>query len=123
MAEKPARQCRTLIVEDDPSSGRTLRRLVESAGHHALLATTLAEALAMLPLHRPRCLLQDLMLTDGLGTQLLRHVRDQRLGVRVAITTGASDPRLLEEASALAPDLMLTKPLQLNRVLEFLNAG
>ena len=115
----PGTRCRTLIVEDDPSSSYALRRLIEHFGHEADVAETLADGLAKLA-WRPCCLLLDLMLPDGAGTELLRRVRDERLPVRVAVVTGAADPTLLDDARRLQPEAMFIKPVDMTQLLPFL---
>lgn len=115
----PGGKCRTLIVEDDPSSSYALRKLVEYYGHEAAVAETLADALAQLA-WRPCCLVLDLMLPDGSGTEVLRRVRDSRLPVRVAVVTGAADPVLIDDARRLRPEAMFIKPVDMEQLLPFL---
>src|SRR5687768_7817476 len=95
MEPSPRRRCRTLIVEDHTSISVPLKMLVERSGHEAQVAATVAQGLAKLA-WQPCCMLLDLMLPDGNGVEVLRRVRDDGLAVRVAVTTGTSDPAMLD---------------------------
>lgn len=118
----PGGRCRTLIVENDPDVRELLQRLLERFGYQTEVAGTVADGLAKLSWH-PCCLLLDLSLPDGYGTTLLRRVREQGLAIRVAVTTGVSEPAVIREARQLGPEAMIFKPLDLNRVLQFLRAA
>jgi DNA-binding response OmpR family regulator len=63
----------------------------------------------------------DLMLPDGDGASLLRAVREQSLRCRIAVTTGTNDTRRLRAVTALRPDLLLTKPINLAELLQGLD--
>ena len=106
----PARagRCRVLIVEDHAVSSNTLRRLVASEGHEVAVASTLQEAEALLGW--AGCVVLDLHLPDGNGIDLLRRVRERRLPVRVAVTTGSAGEDLLAAVRALKPDALFIKP-------------
>lgn len=58
---------------------------------------------------RPLCVLLDL--PDGNGVEVLRHVLAERLPVRVAVTTAASDPEMLDAVRQLEPDAFFLKPV------------
>jgi CheY-like chemotaxis protein len=45
--------CRTLVVEDDPLSAKTLTRLLRHLGHTVECATTVTDALRKLDEFRP----------------------------------------------------------------------
>jgi CheY-like chemotaxis protein len=66
-------------------------------------AATLAEAMERLA-DEPDAVLLDLMLPDGSGAQVLRHIREHGLSARVAVTTGTSDEHMLREVKGLKPD-------------------
>jgi len=104
-----------LLVEDDPATSHALRALLARKGWDVQVASTLAEAQRQLENH-PDWLVLDLMLPDGDGMSLLKKVRDERLNVRVAITTGTSDPARLRKVRELRPDLVLFKPIDLDEL-------
>ena len=98
-----------LIVEDDPSFRAGLAALVGMHGHATLPVGTVAEALDGLA-SGPTHLLLDMNLPDGVGTTVLRHVREAHLPVKVAVLSGSGDDALMAEARALRPDALFRKP-------------
>jgi two-component system CitB family response regulator len=83
-------------------------------------AGTVAEAVGALA-QRPDWVLLDLMLPDGCGMEVLRHVKREAPGCRVCVITGCG-PERLEEARALGPELLLKKPVDVQRLLGALTA-
>jgi len=117
--ERAANGRRILVVEDDPSSRRALVALLRLAGYQAVFATNLAQALDLVET-APDFILLDLMLPDGTGAAVLKYVRAQRLPIRVAITTGAADWRTLLHDCDHPPDAVFTKPLDFDRITQWL---
>src|SRR5262245_30391852 len=110
---------RMLVVEDDRMTRDLLRSIFGRMGWEVAVASTLADGLARLD-PPPDLLILDLSLPDGEGTELLRRVREARLPIRVAVTTG-HDPSGLEAVAELKPDAILQKPIdlaELRRVYE-----
>lgn len=108
-----------LIVEDDPFVHEPLRRVLQRWGHQVRLAETVDDGLKALdPL--PACVILDLMLPDGYGTGVLRHIRERDLPVNVAVVTGTGDQDLLEETRRLQPDKLYHKPVNLLQLKEWL---
>src|SRR5690348_13236802 len=99
--------CRTLIVEDDRLSSAALRALLADRGHSVSCAFTVAQAIEQLVSFVPQCAILDLMLPDGSGVQVLRHIREQRLDVRVAVASAGNDERALKEVHDLHADLVM----------------
>src|SRR5258705_1365622 len=79
----------TVIVEDDDSCRALLDKFLRVRGHVTGCAASLAEARSMLGGDCKRVIL-DLSLPDGEGTELLRHIRDANLPIKVAVA--ARDP-------------------------------
>ena len=65
-------------------------------------------------------MLLDLMLPDGNGIELLRHVREANLPIRIAIATGSGDTDLMSDAILLRPDAFFIKPIDASEVLSWL---
>jgi len=86
-----------------------------------LPAASVQDAIAALA-RRPHSILLALMLPDGSGAGVLRHVRAKRLPARVAVTTGTTDEHLLAEVEHLRPDAVFRKPLDLPAVEQWLAA-
>ena len=62
------------------------------------------------------------MLPDGSGMEILRRIRAEQLPIRVAILTGADKP-MVDQARQLEPDALFSKPIDLSRLLTWLNAA
>ena len=111
---------RVLVVEDDPSSRRALTLLLRLKGFEAVVAPTLADALRELETS-PGAVLLDLMLPDGNGSTVLRHVRSKNLPIRVAVTSGASNWESMLDQGTLRPDAFFSKPLDFDRIVYWLD--
>src|SRR5688572_2717796 len=85
-----------LIVEDDPVARKALKTIVEQAGYQTCAVETVADALTNL--EGQECAIVDMNLPDGLGTCVLRHIRDEGHPMRTAVLTGESDEALLKWA-------------------------
>jgi CheY-like chemotaxis protein len=120
---------RTLIVEDDYTSRTVLARLLRAHGLETYSASTVADAFSQLDelfdgeAERPTYLILDLMLPDGLGTAVLRRIREDHLPIHVAIATATNDPGLLSDVCALHPEAVFQKPLDLTKLMQWLNAA
>ena len=113
----------TLIVEDDAASRTALSSILTILGHAVASVGTVGEALRLVEAEAgplPGTVLLDLMLPDGNGMEVLRQIRLRKLPVRVAILTGADRP-MIEEARALGPDMVFTKPVDAPRLLQWLH--
>jgi len=111
----------TVIVEDDASCRSLLDKFLRVRGHVTGCAASLAEAREMLGGDCKRVIL-DLSLPDGEGTELLRHIRDSNLPIKVAVTTGKTDRSLMAEVSQLQPDAFFTKPVDLIELMSWIKS-
>jgi two-component system OmpR family response regulator/two-component system response regulator QseB len=111
--------CRTLLVEDDPDTCEALSRILRRRGYEIECAGSVREALSKLEAE-PDCLVLDLMLPDGNGVDVLRHVRESGLPVRVAVATGARDTDLMSDAILLRPDAFFVKPIDATELVSWL---
>ena len=117
-APQPVTRTRTLIVEDDPTSRDALLRILKMLGFETEAATTVAAGMQALA-NEPASLILDLMLPDGNGMEILRRIRSEKLPIRVAVLTGADRP-MIDQANALQPDALFTKPVDLSKLLTWL---
>jgi two-component system response regulator DctR len=86
------------------------------------IARTLLEAMPLLPA-MPRFAILDLMLPDGGGERVLDLIRRRKLPTKVIVVTACRERERLREVARLKPDLILTKPLDFFRLLEFIRAS
>jgi DNA-binding response OmpR family regulator len=68
----------------------------------------------------PDWILLDLMLPDGSGTDVIRHVRAHRLASRVCIVTGC-DADTLNDARTQGAEHAFTKPLDVERLISVMS--
>ena len=76
-----------------------------------------AQALSMVEQGPPDLILLDLMLPGMSGVELLRRLRDNHFTGAVIILTGSYDEELLEEAWSLHPQEVISKPIDLEKLL------
>jgi CheY-like chemotaxis protein len=114
----PAEAPRALIVEDHGTTREVLRRLLRVCGYEADAVASIADAEKHLA--GAQRVFLDLELTDGNGVELLRRIRLENLPIRVAITTGSSQGRLLTEVSELKPDAVFIKPIDFSKLVDWL---
>src|SRR5687767_3972647 len=112
---------RVLVVEDDPTARTAVSRILRSQGFTVSEAGTIAQAMAALA-QGPDWVLLDLMLPDGCGTQVLREARSEGKADRVCVVTGCAPPKV-QEAQDLGAGCVLTKPLDVGRLLAFLTGS
>jgi DNA-binding response OmpR family regulator len=104
-----------VLVEDHDTTRRVLARLLSLNGWEVRTASTVAEGLALLD-SVPDCIITDLMLPDGEGETVLRHVRDAGMPTRVVVTTATGDEARLARVWRLEPDAVLRKPIDVDEV-------
>ena len=109
------------MVEDDRSSRTALIALLRLCGFEALPAATVHEAMARLA-DSPQCLILDLMLPDGNGSEVLAYVRKKRLPIQVVVTTGALQYQEMLGASPEPPDMVLQKPVNYRELVDWLQS-
>jgi DNA-binding response OmpR family regulator len=108
-----------LIVDDDPALRNGMAALLGYERHATLTAATVVEANGLLDAQTPTHALLDLNLPDGLGTAVLRRIRDENRPVRVAMISGNADNAAMAEARALGADAVFVKPPDWDEVLQW----
>ncbi|MDR3639106.1 MAG: response regulator [Isosphaeraceae bacterium] len=117
--EHPQRPLHLLVVEDEPATSRALSAICRRLGWEVSVAGTLAETWLLLG-RKPDVVVLDRILPDGDGIGVLKKVRGENHPVRVAVTTGTVDMERYQAVRDLGPDLFLTKPINLQALLECL---
>jgi DNA-binding response OmpR family regulator len=111
-----------LLLEDDVASAEALTQLLVHYEWDVRLAKTLLEAMPLLPMV-PAVAILDLMMPDGGGDRVLDLIRRRKLSTKVVILTGCRERERLQETARLKPDLILTKPVDFFRLLDFMRAA
>lgn len=116
---------RVLVVEDDERSGALVDAMLQSAGHEAERARSLAEARAALDTGLPDVVLLDLRLPDGSGQSLAREIRGTPGGEDVFIlaVTASVLEAVRREALESGCDGFVEKPISPRDLLARIDAG
>lgn len=112
-----------IVIDDDPKILELVKEFLESHGYHVIPATTGEQALIKAEISKPDVLILDVMMPGMDGYQTCRHLKlDARLsGVPVIMFTASNDPKFQQQAFAAGADLCLSKPFDLDRLLNLVN--
>ncbi len=106
-----------LVVDDSNLSRRTLKRILEAAGHEVIEAADGISALERYVLERPSLVTLDMVMSGMYGLEVLQKLRDLDAEVRVLVATAdvqESTQFLSKDAGALG---FLQKPFDKEAVL------
>jgi two-component system chemotaxis response regulator CheY len=106
-----------LVVDDSGMSRRTLRKILEPAGHQISEAADGIAALEHYFLDRPDLVMLDLTMTGMYGIDVLKKLREMDPKARVIVGSAdiqSSTRSLVEEAGATA---FINKPFTVEQVL------
>ena len=106
-----------LVVDDEQLVRDLLVQFLSLRGYRALGVKDGPEALAMIEQAPPDLVLLDLFLPGMNGVEVLRRLRDREYQGAVVIITGSQDEEVLGEAWSLEPQEVLTKPVDLDKML------
>jgi FixJ family two-component response regulator len=102
---------RILLLDDDPSVRRDLGELLRLAGFSVRSFATIRELLAYHRPEGPSCLVLDVVLPDGDGLDLQRHLAKTDPELPVVLITGHLDDDLRRRALGCGAFALLAKPL------------
>jgi DNA-binding NtrC family response regulator len=105
-----------LIVEDEPTLAKNIRRYLENADYEARVAATGEAAQKDLEAFKPDIVLLDYRLPDTDGLQLLDHIRALDRGIRVIMITGEGNVQLAVNAMKAGAYDYLAKPIVLKEL-------
>ena len=106
-----------LIIEDEAAISKSIKNYFKANDVHCEEANNFKEAMAKIDMYDYDCILLDLMLPDGDGFDLLRHLKKKNKteGVIIISAKETLDSRL--EGFNLGADDYLTKPFHLSELL------
>lgn len=110
-----------LLIDDDDSVRRVLRRLLEREGHEVRDAADGAAGLRLLGERRPDVVLTDVYMPEMDGIELLMGIQEAEPELPVIVVSGggfASADFVLEDAAQLGADAILSKPFERAVVLD-----
>ena len=101
-----------LVVEDSPTQAELLRHLLEQSGYHVTLASTGAQALALLVERLPSAVISDITMPGMSGYELCRRIRaDERTrDIPVILLTSLASSEDVLQGLACGADSFITKP-------------
>lgn len=104
---------RILVVEDDPASGTLVKLLLGRRGHEVLLATSAADACAVLADQPVQLVLTDLHVSGGGGARVLAELRacSNLAHVPIVVVTAHAMRGVREQLLAQGFDGYLSKPI------------
>ena len=106
------------VVDDDPSLGKALARLLTALGHRVELfesSETFMSAIATLD---ARCLLIDINLGNSSGLELARELADLGFAFPIIFMTGSQDDAVRVECLNFGCIAFLHKPFTEERLVE-----
>jgi two-component system response regulator PilR (NtrC family) len=114
---------RALVVDDDRLVRMNTRLVLEREGWLVDEAGSVAEALLLLEAHGYEVVISDIMLPDGDGLDLLRHLRDACPDTAVVLMTGSSNGLSAEAAVNAGAAALLEKPFPLGALMDEVRAS
>jgi DNA-binding NtrC family response regulator len=87
-----------LVADDDKAMLKIYTRMFSNTDHTISLASSFAEAVGLINSNNYDLLITDLMLGDGLGTELIKIFEKKRDGAKSLLVTGSVaelDPKQL----------------------------
>ena len=113
-----------MVVEDNAATRRMVRNALMRNGHEVFEAPDGATALALMKSDQPRVILQDLMLPDADGFELVGKLRRLARGTDVSILAFSGFVSELDEAriSTVGFDDIIAKPIAPSRLVPLIEA-
>jgi CheY-like chemotaxis protein len=110
---------RVLLVEDHSPTRESVAQILRHEGATVTEACDGKSALAAMDREQADVMLLDMMLPDLDGREVLRSVRDHRpAGLQaVLVLTGDLTPERLDEVRRLGADVLLSKPIDVSRLI------
>ena len=112
-----------LIVDDEPHILSILKESLTASGFEVSTRSSGEEALAYLADHQPDLMVVDLRMPGISGLDLIRQGRKSMPDTEVIILTGYGDMKSAVEALRLGAYDYLTKPVDMERLLQTLRNG
>lgn len=108
---------RVLVVDDEPSITRSLRRVLDDQGYDVEIASTGQAGLELAEQHRPHIILLDLKLPDASGLDLIPKLHEIDRASRVILLTAFGDTKLVVSAMKQGASDFLRKPYDLDELM------
>jgi two-component system, cell cycle response regulator CtrA len=113
---------RVLLVEDDPSTARSIELMLSHANFNVYCTDMGEEAIELGKLYDYDLILLDLNLPDMTGMEVLRQVRLARVNTPILILTGEDSTDLKLKGFGQGADDYLTKPFHRDELVARIHA-
>jgi DNA-binding response OmpR family regulator len=111
-------QHHVLVLEDDSSISDLLYWILTEAGYEVSCAESLQAARQICRDRQPDMIIADLLLPDGLGSELIQEIEEMRSGSRPPAIVMSAVPEARTHAESAGAQLCLTKPFDLSEFLD-----
>lgn len=111
------------IVDDDPSFGESMRRLVRSLGYSVAVFPSGALFLASSQLAETQCLVADVHMPEMTGVELYEHLIERGLAIPTILITAYPDDRVRNVMLNRGVECYLRKPLVEAAVVDCLRSA
>ena len=100
-----------IVVDDDASVRRALRRLLTTAGYRVQIFASVDGFLASGPMQRPACLVLDVRMPGKTGFDLYEILTARGMDLPIIFISGHDDPGTEVRAKKVGAVRFLAKPL------------
>lgn len=107
-----------LVLEDDRSISELLVWVLSEAGYQVTAAATVSEAIRICRDRVPDVIVADLLLPDGMGSELLDDLRERRSGESPPSIVMSALPQARRRADEAGARHCLPKPFDLSELLD-----
>ncbi|MDO5622382.1 MAG: response regulator transcription factor [Paracoccus sp. (in: a-proteobacteria)] len=101
---------RILLIEDDPTTARSIELMLNNGGYNVLSTDMGEEGIDLAKLYDYDLILLDLDLPDMHGIEVLRQIRLSRVNTPILILTGSDDTESKLRGFGFGADDYMTKP-------------
>jgi len=107
-----------LIVDDDPGIQDMLSLTLSMSGYDTLSAFNGIEALGIVTLYKPECILLDVNMPYMDGLQFTQELELLHLRLcPIVVMTASTDVKKQERIDSINPDAIVLKPFHLDKLL------
>lgn len=114
---------KVLVVDDETMIREELKESLEFEDFNVATAATAIEALELCDSESFDVIVTDLKMPKMSGLELLEHLKNRRVQSRVYVVSGHGAETNREEAMRLGAMACLSKPLDVDDLLEHINNG
>jgi len=105
------------VIDDDDAARQSLAFLLKTAHMEARTYDSAAAFLSALPSVPSGCIITDVRMPEISGVDLLRRLKELKLGIPVIVITGHGDVQLAVEAMKIGATDFIEKPFDDERLL------